>query len=1440
MIALAMLTFILLTCSQRNELFTKPDGSVRCYAFTCDTAITAVSQIGDTVHFATIDTIHTADSVTLVGVIYPLSDKISKSYWTLSDGTTSDKDIYRKKFAKGGVYSCVFTIEDNAGITISDTVTVCVNTPPVVGSLIAPANGAKTVDPLDQRGIRFQWTASDVDGDSLKARLYISSDTSFLQPSAANIATSFYDYVGNLKTLTKYFWRIIVEDKYGETDTSASFSFTTKDPNASGGQLKGYAYYQGWKNHAGIKITVSAAEALQRSAVTNDSGFYQITNIDPRPNYTIIATDTIKGEFVPDTTHDTITAGALTFADTLRLKDPFKPVISNPFPTMPQSTREPVISATFSDRGSGILVSSARILFNDSNVTPRAIVSDSGLRWTPPARLSDKTFRVAVSVKDSAGNTSDTMKWSFTVDGMKLTILTPDTTVRIHDTLRLRSLVTNVYSKVALYKWDFDGNGTWDDSLATTDTLVSRSHVYTHDTVYSAIEYVRDDSGMVKLDTVTVNIGNLPPVISSIRADTTISIKDSIQFSGAAHDPDGTIKEYAWDFNGDGTFEYTSAMQIQAGYRYNTAGVYNAILRATDDDNKKSYDTARITVLQDAPVVTASTPDTFVSIKDTIHLHASATVRSGTIVKWEWDFGNTGKFVAMSKGDTGVIAPATATQAYVCVVRATDSKGNTSTATVTIKVLLDAPVPNAGNDTTVSINAIIPFHGTATQQVGTFVMWKWDFDGDGVYDDSSTTTGTAVHTYTHEAVYNAKLLVRDDDGNEATVVRHVTVVNLPPVISSIRPDTTISIKDSSPVFGEAHDVDGRNKEYAWDFKGDGTFDYTSATQIQAGYRYNTAGVYNAILRVTDDDNKKSFDTAKITVLQDAPVVTASTPDTLISIKDTIHLHATATVHSGTIAMWEWDFGNTGKFVVTSKGDTTIIAPATATQAYVCVVRATDSKGNTSTATVTVKVLQDAPIIIFFTSDTIVDHGGSVRCSVYVSQQFGTMSVEIDTANSGVFKGLGSLGLSGGISYSIPTGNACSWDSVKIRITDDDGNVVMRGFKVDIRPQPLTITSIDSTGNTIPVQWSQTQETDFAKYLIYRSATNQVETTDSLWATISASETVSYTMPTSYAWNPRFYRVYQKDNEGLMGAGSNVVYGNVRNSPPSTPVIAYPVDDGDTIWQEDKLRWHPSTDLHGNPVRYKILINWNNAGYSVFANAVTDTFVTLTGLDSMSMKYKVIAYDTTSDSSAWSTERSAVIGCKPVTDIDGNVYHTVRIGTQIWTVENLKTTRYNDGTMIPLVTDNAIWGALTTPGYCYYNDSVSYANPYGALYNWYTVNTGKLAPAGWHVPTDSEWTVLSTYLGGDNVSGGKLKEAGTAHWNSPNTGATNETGFSALPGGYRELSGGFLGIDYNGYWWSATEAGAAGAWSRTLYCGYGNLGRGGNGKSYGFSVRLVRD
>jgi len=329
------------------------------------------------------------------------------------------------------------------------------------------------------------------------------------------------------------------------------------------------------------------------------------------------------------------------------------------------------------------------------------------------------------------------------------------------------------------------------------------------------------------------------------------------------------------------------------------------------------------------------------------------------------------------------------------------------------------------------------------------------------------------------------------------------------------------------------------------------------------------------------------------------------------------------------------------------------------------VKVTDGAGTVWTDSVGIIVIQDAPVIAFLSADTIINNGGMVHCSVYVQQKFGTMTVGIDTANSGNYKVLGSLGLNGGEEYSFLTDNACAWDSVKVRISDDDGNIVEKGFRVRIRPRLLTITSIDSTVNTITVHYSQTLETDFAEYLIYRNTTSAVDTTSELWATITSASMVNYITPTpSFAWMPRYYRVYQKDSEGVLSMGSNVVYGNIVNRPPPTPVITYPANNSDSIWADAALSWTKCPDPNGNGVRYKLLVNYNNTGYAEFKTALMDTFVQLEGYDSLSLKFKVIAFDTLGDSSMWSGERMANLkwaGTEGMRFIPGGTFQMGQVG-----------------------------------------------------------------------------------------------------------------------------------------------------------------------------------
>ncbi len=207
----------------------------------------------------------------------------------------------------------------------------------------------------------------------------------------------------------------------------------------------------------------------------------------------------------------------------------------------------------------------------------------------------------------------------------------------------------------------------------------------------------------------------------------------------------------------------------------------------------------------------------------------------------------------------------------------------------------------------------------------------------------------------------------------------------------------------------------------------------------------------------------------------------------------------------------------------------------------------------------------------------------------------------------------------------------------------------------------------------------------------------------------------------------------------------------------------------------------------------------------------------------------------------------------VTDIDGNVYQTVTIGDQVWMVQNLKTTRYNDGTPIPLVSDNTVWSNVSSPGFCWYNNDKKHKETYGALYNGYAIETGKLCPEGWRVATDEDWKKLEI------AAGMSEEDAGKAWWRGAEGGKLagradlwvkgavkkepefNSSGFTGLPGGNRLGENGLFGnMSSNGYWWCAETDSAGQAWCRNLYYGSTNVIKSIYSKKYGFSVRCVKD
>ena len=275
-----------------------------------------------------------------------------------------------------------------------------------------------------------------------------------------------------------------------------------------------------------------------------------------------------------------------------------------------------------------------------------------------------------------------------------------------------------------------------------------------------------------------------------------------------------------------------------------------------------------------------------------------------------------------------------------------------------------------------------------------------------------------------------------------------------------------------------------------------------------------------------------------------------------------------------------------------------------------------------------------------------------------------------------------------------------------------------------------------------------------------------------------------------------------------------------------------------------------TDYGGSTISARGVV-WNTTGTPTISDSKTTDGSTIgsyvSNLTALipSTTYYVRAYATNNTGTAYGNQQTftTTATSRTVTDIDGNTYNTVQIGTQVWMSENLKTSRYRNGGSIPYVLGNSAWAALTTGAWSNYDHDAANDPIYGKLYNWYTTLGDTLCPTGWGIPTDAEWTTLTTYLGGEIVAGGKMKSVGTTYWNSPNTGATNESGFSALPGGARYSDGSFVRVRDYAIFWSANDL--SDNYSLTCYLkfNFSFVDRTVDttyAKSYGASVRCLRD
>lgn len=299
-----------------------------------------------------------------------------------------------------------------------------------------------------------------------------------------------------------------------------------------------------------------------------------------------------------------------------------------------------------------------------------------------------------------------------------------------------------------------------------------------------------------------------------------------------------------------------------------------------------------------------------------------------------------------------------------------------------------------------------------------------------------------------------------------------------------------------------------------------------------------------------------------------------------------------------------------------------------------------------------------------------------------------------------------------------------------------------------------------------------------------------------------------------------------------------------NLAPGNIILISPFYSAIDISLDVSLSWQAASDPNGNVVTYDVYFGTETTPVTVVSSSQTGTTYSPTLAANTTYYWKVVAKDGkggTSESAVWSFTTEIIVWSDATHGIftdprDNNKYDVIKIGEQIWFAENLSYEIAGKE-----ITDYTQWRTNSAyDGWCYYNnDKVTNGSTYGILYQWEAAKV--VCPVGWHLPVDSEWTILTDYLGGESEAGGKLKESGTIHWNAPNTGATNSSGFSALPGGYRfNLLGSFDNLGYFGFWWSATEHDETTVWSRHLDYDNAETNRYFENKMTGCSIRCIRD
>jgi uncharacterized protein (TIGR02145 family) len=1009
---------------------------------------------------------------------------------------------------------------------------------------------------------------------------------------------------------------------------------------------------------------------------------------------------------------------------------------------------------------------------------------------------------------------------------------------------------------------DYNSDGVFDDSSAVSggNAAITFKKLFLAEGSYMSKARVADAEGQTDQKGLTrpvVVITSKAPIITSFTADSySKSVGDTVRYTVSVKDLEGNLSKIWIDFNGDGAFDDSSSVSggnANAYFKkvFTTPGSYTAKVRAADVNGLMDEESLPNPVVANsfntAPTIASFIADVYgVMTGDTVIYTVSAKDTDGNLAKVLIDFNRDLVFddsASVSGGDALVNFKKVFmnTGTFNARARVIDSQGMTDEMNLSAPVIVvtanTAPtITSFVADTyNASIGDTVEYTISMTDAEGNLSKTWIDFNGNGVFDDSASVKGGSADkrfktAFTATGSYLAKARVQDAKGLivEKSLPKPVIVTPEMPRINKIDPDSIIIGAEMTITGAHFGPSQGSSSVFFKGGTGGNTFlisatDYVSWSASTIVLRVPAGILADGVVYLTiDSRTSNEFPFTLCTLFKVSGTIYGAGLDVSgVTVSDESRSAVT---------------DSSGKYCIMSvPNGTHTITPAKAFYNFIP------------------------------TSKQVYVMGAN-----FVNVNF---SMKRMACISGVISGA-CVDLSG-ITVS---------DGVRSALTDAKGVYSIK----DVPYGSYTVTAIKAgvaitpTSKTVTVADVDVPNINFqatkilANDIIIDADCNEYHTIQigrQLW-TLENLKTTKYTDGTpiplvtdNTAWKNLTTPGYcwYANNEAAYKDPYGALYNwYAVNSGKLTPAGWRVPTDAD---------WNVLTSLFGsgmqNPAGGRLkeagTVNWtppnagadNCSGFTALpgssrgSNGVFDSlgrranFWSSSEFNATTGYYRTLFYNY---GSVWSNWGNKYYGCSvrfvkdgpTVNDIDGNVYHTITIGTQVWMMENLKTTKYNDGTPIPLVSDSSVWAALTTPGYCWYNnDAAANKATYGAMYNWYAVGTGKLAPTGWHVPTDDDWSTLTTYLGGESIAGGKLKESGKANWVDDN--ADNCVGFTALPGGYRTDNGMFLNQTSNGFWWTSTEYDWSAGWYRSMFYGDTKTVR-----DYlffkvsGFSVRCVKD